>query len=92
MGPNLQHKLIFMRWEGYGWLVGTIKDKFSPATPGVESVRQVQLPLPLDRRLGESYAHARELRRRPATAPYKSWVLLEEEVVVEGGLQQKGCC
>ena len=78
-----------MRWEGYGWLVGTIKDKFSPATPSLFAKFNYRC---LWTDGWENRMLMLENYVGGPTAPYKSWVLLEEEVVVEGGLQQKGCC
>lgn len=81
LDDKLVGSLIFMRWDApHGWLVGKVTEMFTPrATPRLFAKFNYRVKwidgwenhkLLLDNYMGGP------------TAPYKSWVLLEKEVVV----------
>ena len=80
LDDKLVGSLIFMRWDApHGWLVGKVKEMFTPATLRLFAKFNYRVKwidgwenhkLLLDNYMGGPLA------------PYKSWVLLEKEVVV----------
>ena len=85
LDDKLVGSLIFMRWDApHGWLVGKVTEMFTPATPRLFAKFNYRVKwidgwenhkLLLDNYMGGPLA------------PYKSWVLLEKEVVVAQGCQ-----
>ena len=74
LDASLVGAIIFMRWENYGWLTGTISEKFTKDTPRLFAKYNFRVKwfdgwenhmLILD-----NYNHG-------PTAPFNSWVLLE---------------
>ena len=80
LDDKLVGSLIFMRWDApHGWLVGKVTEMFTPATPLLFEKFNYRVKW-IDG--WESHKLLLDNYMGGPTAPYKSWVLLEKEVVV----------
>lgn len=75
LGDEVVNKLIFMRWEKYGWLLGTISQRITRDTPRLHSKYNFRIKW-FDG--WENHKLLLDNYEGGANAPYNSWVLLEK--------------
>ena len=80
LNDSLVDKLIYMRWPTpHGWLIGTIKEKFTQATPRLYAKFNYRIKW-FDG--WENHKLSLDDYLSGPTAPYRSWVLLEKITLV----------
>lgn len=75
LGDEAVGKLIYMRWESYGWLLGTITSRISVRTPRLHAKYNFRVRW-FDG--WENHMLLLDNYQGGANAPYNSWVLLQK--------------
>ena len=79
LNDSLKDKIIYMRWPTpHGWLVGTIKEKFTQATPRLYAKFNYRIKW-FDG--WENHKLSLDDYNSGPTAPYKSWVMLDKIIL-----------
>ena len=83
LDASLVGKFVYFRWESpVGWVLGTIKEEITQATPRLYKKFNYRVAWIVDKSKGPASLPLNNYSHGP-TAPYNSWCLLEKDEAAE---------